>query len=192
MGKKIPSLKINLIGKQFALNASFSAAAALLMGLSEDSVREGLSGYIPGAMRQNIYERDGIKIIADCYNAAPESTRAAIDTLCAISVAGKRIALLGDMRELGEDSERMHREVGQYAARAGVDMLYTLGESGAYIAVAAIASGMSAHNVFAERDCENIESLVAEIKAKIQAGDAILFKASRGVRLERVISALFG
>ena len=192
MGKKLSSLKINLIGRQFALNASFAAAAALLMGLSEDAVREGLSSYIPSAMRQNIYEQDGIKIIADCYNAAPESTRAAIDTLSAISVSGKRIALLGDMRELGEDSERMHREVGEYAARRGLDLLFTLGESGAYIASGAIEHGMSAHNVFAERDCESIESLVAEIRASLKAGDAILFKASRGVRLERVISLLFG
>jgi len=192
MGKRINSLKINLIGKQFAVNASFAAAAALLMGISEGSVRGGLCDYVPDSMRQSIYEKDGIRIIADCYNAAPESTRAAIDTLSALTVKGKRIALLGDMRELGEDFERMHREIGEYAARGGLDLLFTLGESGAHIACAAIDSGMSAQNVFAERDQENTESLVAEIKARIEPGDAILFKASRGVRLERVISSLFG
>ena len=191
MGKKIKSLKINLIGKQFALNASFAAAAALLMGVTEGAVRAGLSEYVPSAMRQNIYEANGVRVIADCYNAAPESMRAAIDTLSALPVEGKRIAVLGDMRELGENSEKMHREIGEYASRAGVDLIYTLGGSGAYIAEAAISFGMSARNTFVERDTENIDSLVAEIKAKIRAGDAILFKASRSVKLERVIEKLF-
>lgn len=190
-GKKIKSLKINIIGKQFVYNASFAAAAALLMGISEEDVRAGLLEYSGGAMRQNISEKNGITVISDCYNAAPESMRAAIDTLCARKCEGKRIAVLGDMRELGEKSDQMHREIGDYVVRNRVDILFTLGESGAYIAESAILRGMNPHNVFAERNTENIEDFCAEIECRMGRGDVLLFKASRGVALERVIDRLF-
>ncbi len=191
-GKMIRSLKIRLIGRQFVYNALFAASAALLLGLSEDAVREGLISYAPSNMRQNITEKNGIKIIADCYNAAPESMRAAIDTLMAIKTDQKRIAVLGDMRELGGDSDKMHTALGEYLARSGVDILLSVGESGALIAEGAILAGMSARNVFAERDTDNIESLCREAEERLCKGDVILFKASRGVRLERAIERLFG
>lgn len=191
-GRMIRSLKFNILGKKFVYNAAFAASAALLLGVSEDLVREGLAAYIPSAMRQNISERSGVTVITDCYNAAPESMRAAIDTLCSLDVTGKRIAVLGDMRELGRDSDRMHREIGEYVAKSGVDVLLTLGESGAYIAEGAIMSGMNAHCVFVERDTDQIEKLCLEVESKMSEGDAILFKASRGVRLERAIEELFG
>lgn len=190
-GRRIDGLKINLIGKQFAMNAACAASAALSIGISEGAVRIGLCDYVPGAMRQNIYEKNGVRVIADCYNAAPESMRAAIDTLMAIKTRGRRIAVLGDMRELGEDSEAMHRAIGEYAVKCGVDIVFTLGESGAYIADAAGLAGMGEESVFSERDTENIGSIAGAIKGKMREGDAILFKASRGVRLERVIDALF-
>ena len=185
------ALKINLIGRQFVYNAAFAAVTAILTGLSESDIRAGLEAYIPSGMRQNISEKNGIIVISDCYNAAPESMSAAIDTLCAISCKGKRIAVLGDMRELGSDSDKMHRDIGSYAAKQGIDILLTLGESGNLIAEGAICAGMSAHNVFAERNTDNIESLCKEIECRIEAEDAVLFKASRGVKLERAIEQLF-
>ncbi len=190
-GREINSLKINLVGRQFVYNAVFAAAAAFLLGISEDAVREGLSSYIPTGMRQNITERDGVTVISDCYNAAPESMRAAIDTLCALKVSGKRIAVLGDMRELGKGSDDMHRELGAYVASRGIDTLITFGESGAFIAEGAINSGMNVHSVFAERCIDNIESLCLEINGRMAKGDAILFKASRSVALERAIEKFF-
>lgn len=191
-GKMIKSLKFNILGKKFVYNAAFAASAALLLGASEDAVREGLEAYVPSAMRQSISEKNGVTVISDCYNSAPESVCAAIDTLSSLEVQGKRIAILGDMRELGKDSDRMHREIGEYAAKKGVDLLLTLGESGAYIAEGAISCGMNPHCVFVERDTDNIESLCLEVESKMSEGDAILFKASRGVRLERAIERLFG
>lgn len=191
-GKKIESLKINLIGKQFVYNALFASVCALLLGCSEKAVREGLNAYIPSGIRQNVYQKNGITVIADCYNAAPESMRGAIDTLKSLKVEGKRIAVLGDMRELGENSDSMHREIGGYVASSGVDILLTLGSSGALISEEAILSGMAAQNVFAERNTENIESLCDEIRGRLRKGDAILFKASRGVMLERAINIIFG
>ena len=191
-GRMIRSLKFNILGKKFVYNAAFAASAALLLGASEDAVRRGLEEYLPSEMRQSISEKNGITVIADCYNSAPESVRAAIDTLSSLEVQGKRIAVLGDMRELGADSDNMHREVGEYVAKNGVDVLLTLGESGAYIAEGAIRCGMNAHCVFVERDTDNIEMLCLEIENNMSKGDAVLFKASRSLRLERAIERLFG
>ncbi len=191
-GGSYRSLYINLIGRQFVCNAAFAAAAAILCGISEFNIREGLRGYIPSGMRQNISRKKGITVISDCYNAAPESMMAALDMLSALDVSGRRIAMLGDMRELGEDSDRMHRELGEYAARCGLDILLTLGESGKYIAEGALHAGMDIKRVFAERDVENIEAICIEAEGCLIPGDAILFKASRGVRLERAIERLFG
>ena len=191
-GRMIRSLKFNILGKKFVYNAAFAASAALLLGAGEDAVRKGLEAYIPSEMRQSISEKNGITVIADCYNSAPESVRAAIDTLSSLEVQGKRIAVLGDMRELGADSDNMHREVGEYVAKNGVDVLLTLGESGAYIAEGAIRCGMNAHCVFVERDTDNIEMLCLEIENNMSKGDAVLFKASRSLRLERAIERLFG
>ncbi|MBE6646093.1 MAG: UDP-N-acetylmuramoyl-tripeptide--D-alanyl-D-alanine ligase [Ruminococcaceae bacterium] len=190
-GKTYEKLKIKLIGKQFVYNAAFAAASALLLGCSEETVREGLYSYTPDGIRQNIYEKNGVTVIADCYNAAPESMRGAIDTLRSLSVDGKRIAVLGDMRELGADSDKMHREMGEYVARQGVDVLLTIGESGALIAEGAILGGMPAKNVFAEKSVDNIDSLCSELDGRMKSGDALLFKASRGVELERAIKKLF-
>ena len=192
MGRSLCSLKINLIGAQFATNAAFAAAAGMLSGITEGAIREGLSEYIPSAMRQNITKREGITVIADCYNAAPESMRAAIDTLASLTTEGKRIAVLGDMRELGCQSERMHREIGEYVYARGIDLLFTLGASGEYIALGAKSAGMSAEHVCSVTDTEEIDTLCALISAKLSEGDAILFKASRGVKLERAIDGLFG
>ena len=189
--KRYSSLKIKLIGKQFVYNAVFSAVASLIVGCSESTMRIGLISYTPDGIRQNIYTKDGVTVIADCYNAAPESMRASLDTLMAIETRGKRIAVLGDMRELGVDSDKMHREMGHCVTQMGIDVLITLGASGAFIAEGAILSGMDPQNVFAERSVENIESLCAEIRARMSNGDTILFKASRGVELERAINILF-
>ncbi len=191
-GDAFHALRINLIGKQFVYNALFAAVTAIISGISETAIREGLESYRPSAMRQSIDERNGVTVMTDCYNAAPESMRAAIDTLMALDISGKRIAVLGDMRELGVNSDRMHYEIGEYAARCGLDILLTLGRSGKHIAEGALHSGMNVNNVFAENDTDNIEALCLEADHVLQKGDAILFKASRGVRLERAIERLFG
>lgn len=191
LGRLYKDVRINLIGRHFAYNASFAASAAFLMGADEASVREGLLDYVSEGMRQNIRERGGVTVVADCYNAAPESMRGAIDTLCALSVDGKRVAVLGDMRELGEDSEEMHREIGRYLVSRGIDMLITVGKLGACIAESAIMSGMSPSCVFAQVDEGEIDSVCSELKGILKSGDAVLFKASRAISLERVIDKVF-
>ncbi|MBQ8408823.1 MAG: UDP-N-acetylmuramoyl-tripeptide--D-alanyl-D-alanine ligase [Clostridia bacterium] len=182
-------LRVPLIGEHFAYNAAFAAFAAYLFGVSESDIREGLASYVPKGMRMNISERDGVTVLADCYNAAPESMRAAIDTLSSFKTEGRRIAVLGDMKELGKTSDELHRQVGRYLANAGIDMLFTLGKSGALIAEEAIRAGVKV--VFAEADGEAYASIAAEISDKLKAGDVILFKASRAMALENLIEMLF-
>ena len=190
-GETYKSLKIKPVGRQFVYNAMFSAVASLLMGCDEQTVREGLFGYTPGGIRQNIQKTNGITLVADCYNAAPESMRGAIDTLCSIDISGKRIAVLGDMRELGAGSDKMHRDMGKYLVSKGIDLLLTLGESGKLIADGARDSGMNEENIFSETDVENVDALCEELARRLTTGDGVLIKASRGVRLERVIERLF-
>ncbi len=184
-------LKISMIGKHFVYNACFASAAAILLGVGEEDIREGLISYVPDGLRQNISDMGGVTVISDCYNAAPESMRAALDTLTSLSVSGKRIAVLGDMRELGEDSDKMHAEIGKYLVTKGIDVLLTLGESGAVIAESAISCGMSPSAVFAQKDIDDVDSFAGELSALVRCGDAVLFKASRSLSLERIIKMVF-
>ena len=189
--KRYEGLELKLVGTQFVYNASFAATAAILLGCSEGAVREGLSSYTPCGIRQNIYRKNGVTVVADCYNAAPESVRAAIDTLCAIKTDGRRVAVLGDMRELGEDSDSMHEGVGRYVNEKGIDLLFTFGQSATFIAKGAKDAGMSEENVISFTDTADAQTLADAVKERISRGDAVLFKASRSIALERVIEAIF-
>ena len=188
-GKSYQSLKINLVGEHFAYNAGLASIGSILLGADEEEIREGLISYRPEGFRNKIESFDGITMLADCYNAAPESMRAAIDTLCSLKIEGKRIAVLGDMKELGTDSKKLHFELGKYIS-GRVDALYCVGGLALEIAKGAIAGGMRGENVFCQTDCEDISVLSSKIKSSISSGDAILIKASRGMKFERFIEEL--
>ena len=184
-GRDIFDLRVPIMGKHFAYNAAFASYAALLLGASDEDVRLGLASYAPKGMRMNIYEKDGYTVIADCYNAAPESMRAAVDTLSSIDVKGRRIAVLGDMKELGENSEFMHRSIGYFISQKKIDVLVTVGGLGEVIAEGAMERGMT--DVFA---FDSKEAAAEHLKGIIQSGDAVLFKASRSMAFEEIIEAL--
>lgn len=183
-------LCVPLIGEHFAYNAAFAAFAAFLLGVDEQDIRDGLASYVPGKMRMYIYEKDGATVLADCYNAAPESMRAALDTLSTIEVEGRRIAVLGDMKELGTGSDSMHRRIGSYIKAKGIDLLFTFGSSAYLIAEGAIDAGFDEKNVFCETDLEKKLIFAEKIKNMLQPGDAVLFKASRSMKLEEIIEAM--
>jgi UDP-N-acetylmuramoyl-tripeptide--D-alanyl-D-alanine ligase len=131
-------------------------------------------------------------MIEDCYNASPESMRAGLDVLLHTANTKKfrPVAVLGDMRELGSISEQAHKTVGAYAAKVGVQKLVTFGKSATDIAEGAKEAGMSAENIFVIEDTEHAENAVCLLKNILQEGDAVLFKASRAVALERLIRLL--
>lgn len=190
-GKEYMSFKTQLVGAHFAYNAAFAASAAFLLGAREEHVRRGLELYRPSGIRQNIIKKNGVTVIADCYNAAPESVRGAIDTLSLLKISGRRIAVLGDMRELGADTEVLHEQVGAYLVKKGIDRLFTVGEYGAAIAEGAISFGMSPTAITVERREDKTDDLVAELAETLRDGDAILFKASRALKFEKLIEKLF-
>ena len=160
--------------------------------MTDDMIRRGLLTFVSTDKRQNIYDVGGITGIDDCYNASPESMRAAIDVLT--SIASRRgvkpCALLGDMLELGEYSRLMHDQLGQYAAQMKVQKLYCYGAMADVVAEAAIKKGVRADNVYVSLDSDNPMEMAKMINSSMQSGDVLLVKASRAVSAERVIEAL--
>jgi len=183
------SVSLPVPGRHNILNAMAAVAVGLRLGLSAREMRQGLSRFTPTALRLDILTTpDGYTLINDAYNASPLSMRAAVDTLTDVA-AGRKIAVLGDMLELGEISEPAHRQIGGYAAEKGVSGLFTFGGQAAYIAEGARQAGRQPDYI---GTFDNMETLVQKLRAFLRAGDTVLIKGSRGMRMERVCKALQG
>ena len=171
---------VPLLGEHQALNAA--AAAAIVLSRFPDAGLDwlGATGESSGLRLQRHVRPDGVTVIDDSYNANPESMRAGLDALAAVE-AGRRIAVLGEMRELGDGSEAAHVDVGAHAARRGIDRVLVVGEEARGLAVGAgdIATVVP-----------DVDAGVTDLRAWLRPGDVVLVKASRGVRLERVTAAL--
>ena len=154
------------------LNALAALAAARAVGVEP----RGRVDVALSALRgERIVLPDGVTVVNDCYNANPMSMRAALDDLAA-AAPGRRVAVLGDMLELGPDSERFHREAGDHARAAGVDLLVTVGPR---------AVAMEGDHAVA--DAAEAAALLPDL---LEPGDTVLVKASRGVGLEVVAASL--
>ncbi|MBR6782119.1 MAG: UDP-N-acetylmuramoyl-tripeptide--D-alanyl-D-alanine ligase [Clostridia bacterium] len=187
-------LYIPAVGEHLVWAASFAAAVGQLSGLTEGQVREGLAVYCPADMRQNIRSVGGVTVIEDCYNAAPESMRASLSVLAAVAAQAphaRRIAVLGDMKELGADTVALHRLVGKAVFDEGVDLLVTVGELGAEIACGAMEAGMSSDAIRIMGGADTYVTTAAYLKSILREGDHVLFKASRSMALETVAEAIF-
>ncbi len=170
------------------LHNVYDALAAFCVGLELETepsvIADALSEYTPSGMRQRIKKADGITVIEDCYNASPDSQKAAINAL--VSLSGKRkIAVLGDMLELGDYSETAHRQIGKYAAEKKLDAVFTYGEMSRLIAEEA-----SKGNVKSFAFTDKTE-LFKALNAYLEKDDVVLFKASRGMKLEEIIEMLY-
>lgn len=129
---------------------------------------------------------EGVRVLNDAYNASPLSMRAALDTFSSLS-AERKVAVLGDMLELGAYSKEAHREAGRQAAATGLDLLITVGEASAEAAQAAVEAGLDRGKVL---HCASADEAAEECARRVRPGDFVLLKGSRGVRLERVAEAL--
>jgi UDP-N-acetylmuramoyl-tripeptide--D-alanyl-D-alanine ligase len=145
-----------------------------------------LEGARAPAGRLEVAVKGGVTLLLDHYNANPDSMRAALETLRRWP-ARRRLAALGEMRELGDHTEQGHREVGE--AAAFVDGLYLVGEATAHVAEGAKASGLREERV---RGFSDPDELSAALGAALAGGDVVLVKGSRGARMERVAAALAG
>jgi UDP-N-acetylmuramoyl-tripeptide--D-alanyl-D-alanine ligase len=190
--KKISNIEISAIGKHNVHAALSAIGIGVHFGISESDIRQGLAGYRPVGMRQQIFEVGGVTVINDCYNASPESMRAACEVLCTLAKEknGNKFALLGDMLELGESSRVLHYSVGAHFGEADV-RLFAFGEL-----ASEIARGAAEHSAgdrvtyFSEAEREDVGYVASVIAKHLKAGDCILIKASRRMAAERFTAAL--
>lgn len=189
IGGDISSIEIRQIGEHNVKNALAAVTVATMLGISEDEIRAGLLAFEPVKLRQNIIDAGRFTIIEDCYNAGPESMSAALCVLCDVA-KGRKLAVLGEMRELGEYSASLHRAVGKKAAELGVDGLVTVGTLAKEIAAGAEEGGMPHENITEIIDYGDAESAANTLKQLIREGDTILIKASRALSLERISKLL--
>ncbi len=175
---------IPTVGLHTVSDALAAYAAATRLGLDPAKAAAALSNYQTTGMRQNIVHKAGVTVIEDCYNASPDSMRAALGVL-KNQPAERRVAILGDMLELGSVSEEAHRQVGEWAAEAGVDLLIAYGPLSAAMAQAAAEKGVTTLH------CETEQDVVGYVRQNVHAGDALLAKASHAMKLDQVLEQFY-
>ncbi len=173
-------------GTHNALNAALAVSAGLVAGISMKEAATVLAGLRDtSGNRLSIRTAGTVQLIDDTYNASPESMKAAIDTLM-LRGEGRKVAILGDMFELGASEKELHGMVGNYAGRMGVDALYAVGRNAMFLAAEYVQMRENAVCKYYETKEELIEAL----PELIEPGDTVLVKASRGMHLEEVVRAL--
>jgi len=178
--------EIPMLGRHNVSNALAAIAAGLSIGLSVEEIQRGISTLTTTKMRFEVIRRDGLTIINDAYNASPASMRVAIKTTSEIyGQSGRLIAVLGDMMELGDISEHVHREIGAELVENKFDMLITLGELGKFIAAGAKDTGLK--NIYS---FDTHEAAAKKILELVKDGDTILFKASHVMHMEKIIELI--
>jgi len=166
--------------------------AAVAVGVSYKmtlrDISRGLAGYTPppGRMRR-IKGINKSLIIDDTYNSSPESCKRALEALTTIPQAQRKIAVLGDMLELGETSEEFHKTIGQMASRLKIDYLITYGQMAQFMAKASRENGLAKERVYSFTELEKITDF---LKKFIQPGDVLLIKGSQGMRMEKIVKTI--
>jgi UDP-N-acetylmuramoyl-tripeptide--D-alanyl-D-alanine ligase len=174
--------QLPVAGSHMVQNALLAVAAGRAFGLSIEECAAGLAAAPLTKARLQIKEIGGVQFLDDSYNANPDSMKAALRTLVELDADGKRIAVLGEMRELGSESERGHREVGETAATLEVNQLITIGDTAELIAQGARTAGLQ--KVLSARSTAEAATLLGKIA---RPGDLVLIKGSRAARTEEVI-----
>lgn len=184
-GERVP-VRLPLSGDHHVMDALLALAAGSCQGVSLEEGAAALAELHPSGLRQKLLEVRGIQVVADCYNANPDSMRASLLAFAKLPARGKRIAVLGDMLELGRIAEESHREAGRLCAETGVGLLLCMGEESRRMAEEAAKHGLDA------RHFTDGEELVKTLREEAKAGDAVLFKASHGMEFEKLIEAFQG
>lgn len=191
-GAEYPAM-IPTIGIHNVLNALAAFAVGREFGMKPEVIVKALAGYKPSGMRQKIVERSGIRFVEDCYNAGPDSMKAAIRAFGSMKRPqenGRKILVMGDMLELGDYSQQAHYEAGRCAAQEDIDIIFCFGEQ----SLAASQGAREACNGNCGKDIRYFtdkEEMTQSLLALVQKGDTLWFKASRGIKLEEVLSRLY-
>lgn len=185
---EITQLESGLPGEHNASNLLLAFAAARQAGVSAQQAVNGMTRFSMPGKRWERHDVKGATIINDAYNANPDSMRAVIATFMALPCTGRRILVLGDMRELGDHAERAHRDLGRYVATLESDLLLAVGEnSQRFMAEEAMRCGSRIKQVVS---VPTVEEAIKWLREVIRAEDRILLKASRGMALERILDGL--
>ena len=169
----------------------YNALASILIGIRLnvpiELIIKGIENYTQEKMRLNIINGNGIKIINDTYNASPDSMKAAIDVLQDVAAGNRRIAVLGDMLELGEWSDNAHFEIGQYLLKHNIEIIITVGDLSKQIALGARESLQNRNKIFSFDSNKEASDF---LKSSVEIGDVILVKGSRGMKMEQIVEEL--
>lgn len=176
--------EITVPGEHNVYNALAAICVGREFGVPMDKIIEGIKSFKPTKMRMAIEDFEGIKIINDCYNASPDSIKAALGVLGDIKNM-RRIAVLGDVLEMGDFAKDAHYALGKAVKDSGIDLLVTAGENMKYLAQGARDNGME--NVIS---FDKTLEVCSYIKTEVKRGDAVLIKASRGMRFEEVYDTI--
>lgn len=188
---ELENKKVNITvpvgGEHFILNALCAVSVGKILKIEPEKIVEGIEGFELTKKRMDIAElANGIKIINDAYNASLESMQASLNYLAEFK-NNRKIAVLGDMLELGEYTKELHKKVGEAVVQSQIDILFCAGEKAKYIEEQAKAKGMTKENVYW---FENKEKMVEKIKEVAKANDIILLKASNGMRFFEIAEEL--
>lgn len=176
-----------LLGRYNIYNALAAVAVAFALGLELDLIERGLSSFKPLDLHMqlsNFY--NDIKILNDSYNASPLSVKSALETLAEVAQNNRKIAILGDMLELGERTDFYHREIGKEVAKLSIDILITVGQGGKIIAQSSKEEGMAEERVFSFEKNEKI-NLTKKLLNLIKPGNFVLLKGSREMKMEEIL-----
>jgi len=176
-----------LLGRHNIYNALAASAVAFALGIELDLIEKGLSSSKPLNLHMQLSNfNKGIKILNDSYNASPLSVKSALETLAEVAQNNRKIAILGDMLELGEKTDFYHREIGKEAAKLSIDILITVGQRGKIIAQSSKEEGMAKERVFSFEKNEKI-NLAKKLLSLAKPGDFILIKGSREMKMEDIL-----
>lgn len=184
INQKEYEIYVPMAGKHFVYNALCAIAVGLNLNIDMEKIMNGIKKFRPSKLRMDIQEiKENIKIINDTYNASYDSVKSVLEVLNNMK-ANRKIAVLGDILELGEHAQNIHELIGLQVVKNKIDILITFGKNSKYIASKAMECGMKKQNIFS---FYNIEELIAKIKQIANSGDIILLKASRGMGLDKVV-----
>jgi len=180
------TVKLQVAGTHNIINSLAAIGAALCGGVAFLDAVRGIEQYGPESIRQKIIEYNNIKIIDDTYNASPESMKASLNVLMHL-VGTRKIAVLGNIFELGNFAEKAHRDVGNFISRLGLDFLVTVGNDASYIADEAITLDFNTEKIY---KCNNTDEATIILRQIIKSGDVVLIKGSRAMKMELIVAAL--
>ena len=171
-------------GRHFLYSALPAIFLGRRCGIPDGKIARALAAVKPPALRGTVEKKRGASFIVDCYNANPSSMKCAIATLVEIARPEQRVAIVGDMRELGKYSKKLHSELGAVLAKSKVDRIIAVGEYAGEVAGGAIKGGMPSSRIWKAGNAEDAAAVARKVVAK---HDVVLIKGSRGVRLETVL-----